>query len=171
MTWTTPRTWVAGETVTAAMLNAQVRDNLNVISPLGDITQLTQYTPVLTATTTNPTLGTAGTISGAYSRIGGQVAGTFTLVFGTTPSSGSGSYLVTVPAAANSQQPLGTVIGAARALDASASTYTTYTAELFSTTQMVFRVGNNNNVNWGSTSPAAPAVNDTMSGNYIYGAA
>lgn len=28
-TWTTPRTWVAGELVTAAMMNTHVRDNLN----------------------------------------------------------------------------------------------------------------------------------------------
>jgi|SRR5690348_8448631 len=30
-TWTTPRTWVAGELVTAAMLNTHVRDNLNAL--------------------------------------------------------------------------------------------------------------------------------------------
>ena len=29
MAWTNPRTWVAGETVTAAYLNTNVRDNLN----------------------------------------------------------------------------------------------------------------------------------------------
>jgi hypothetical protein len=28
MTWTTPRTWIAGEIVTAALMNAQIRDNL-----------------------------------------------------------------------------------------------------------------------------------------------
>ena len=28
MAWTAPRTWVTGETVTAALMNAQVRDNL-----------------------------------------------------------------------------------------------------------------------------------------------
>lgn len=31
MAWTDPRTWVAGEQVTAALLNAQVRDNLDVL--------------------------------------------------------------------------------------------------------------------------------------------
>ncbi len=31
MAWTTPRTWVTGELVTAAMLNAHVRDNFNVV--------------------------------------------------------------------------------------------------------------------------------------------
>ncbi len=30
MAWTAPRTWVTGETVTAALLNTHVRDNFNV---------------------------------------------------------------------------------------------------------------------------------------------
>ena len=32
MTWATPRTWVAGETITAAKLNT-IRDNLNETAP------------------------------------------------------------------------------------------------------------------------------------------
>jgi hypothetical protein len=31
MAWTTPRTWSTGETVTAAIMNAHVRDNLNFL--------------------------------------------------------------------------------------------------------------------------------------------
>lgn len=31
MAWTTPRTWVAGEIVTAAQLNTHVRDDLNIL--------------------------------------------------------------------------------------------------------------------------------------------
>jgi len=31
MAWNTPRTWSPGETVTAALLNAQIRDNLNLL--------------------------------------------------------------------------------------------------------------------------------------------
>jgi hypothetical protein len=31
MAWSTPRTWNAGETVTASLMNAHVRDNLNVL--------------------------------------------------------------------------------------------------------------------------------------------
>lgn len=33
MTWTTPRTWTVGETVTAAMMNAHVRDNESALYP------------------------------------------------------------------------------------------------------------------------------------------
>lgn len=32
MAWTAPRTWVAGETVTATLLNAHVRDNLKALT-------------------------------------------------------------------------------------------------------------------------------------------
>jgi hypothetical protein len=32
MAWTTPRTWSPGETVTAALMNAQIRDNSNVVA-------------------------------------------------------------------------------------------------------------------------------------------
>lgn len=43
MAWTAPRTWVTGETVTAALLNAHVRDNLletsaATVTTAGDIT-------------------------------------------------------------------------------------------------------------------------------------
>jgi hypothetical protein len=34
MAWTTPKTWSAGETLTAANFNTHIRDNLNAIGPL-----------------------------------------------------------------------------------------------------------------------------------------
>jgi microcystin-dependent protein len=37
MAWTTPRTWVAGETLTAALMNQQVRDNWNAAFPTGSL--------------------------------------------------------------------------------------------------------------------------------------
>lgn len=33
MAWTTPRTYTTGELITAAMLNANIRDNMNVVNP------------------------------------------------------------------------------------------------------------------------------------------
>jgi hypothetical protein len=41
MAWTEPRTWSDGETVTAAMLNAQVRDNLLAVLPAAGTSALT----------------------------------------------------------------------------------------------------------------------------------
>lgn len=32
MAWSTPRTWTSGETVTAAIMNAHIRDQLNILS-------------------------------------------------------------------------------------------------------------------------------------------
>lgn len=37
MAWTSPRTWVAGEVVTAAELNTHVRDNLISVLPVGSV--------------------------------------------------------------------------------------------------------------------------------------
>lgn len=34
MAWTTPRTWTTGELVTAAIMNAHVRDNFNALAPI-----------------------------------------------------------------------------------------------------------------------------------------
>lgn len=57
MAWTAPRTWSPGETVTAALMNAHVRDNMNVlktnIADNGDInlgSQLANRPSVLTKT-------------------------------------------------------------------------------------------------------------------------
>lgn len=35
MSWTTPRTWTTGELVTAAIMNAHVRDNQTTLNPAG----------------------------------------------------------------------------------------------------------------------------------------
>lgn len=37
MAWTAPSTWVAGATLTAAQLNAQLRDNLLAVTPAGSL--------------------------------------------------------------------------------------------------------------------------------------
>lgn len=58
----------------------------------------TGYTPALTASTTNPTLGTSPTDSGRYSQIGKNVTGWVYIIFGATGMApGSGAYYVSVP--------------------------------------------------------------------------
>lgn len=42
MAWTAPRTWTAGETLTAALLNTHLRDNLNAAFPVGSLHFLIQ---------------------------------------------------------------------------------------------------------------------------------
>lgn len=47
MAWTSPRTWVAGAALSAAQLNAHLRDNLLALLPLDQVAW-TSYTPTLT---------------------------------------------------------------------------------------------------------------------------
>lgn len=94
MAWTSPSTWVAGAVVTAAQLNAQVRDNFKAI---GD--PWTSYTPTWTASTTNPTIGN-GTLLGSYSQAGKLVHFRIRVTFGSTSTVGSGTYFWTLPVTA-----------------------------------------------------------------------
>lgn len=96
MAWTTPSTWVAGAVVTAAQLNTQLRDNMKA---LGD--PWIAYTPTLTASTTNPTLGTGSTASGFYIAAGKLIIGKAKIVFGSSGAvAGSGQYRLSLPVTA-----------------------------------------------------------------------
>lgn len=92
MAWTVPRTWVAAEVVTAALLNTHLRDNLKA---LGDA--WASYTPAWTASTTNPTLGN-GTITGVFIQPGKLVHMRVRITAGSTTTFGSGNYQVSLPA-------------------------------------------------------------------------
>jgi hypothetical protein len=90
---TTPRTWAAGEVVTAAEMNTEVRDAITGIQAAW-----TAYTPTLTATTTSPTLGTGSSATGAYLQIGKLFFVRGVIVFGTSGVvAGSGNYRVSMP--------------------------------------------------------------------------
>jgi hypothetical protein len=87
---TTPRTGVAGEVVTAAEMNSEVRDAFAGIQAAW-----TAYTPVLTASTTNPT---GQTFSGsAWIRFGSTVI--FRAVVSMAATAGTGNYSLTLPVA------------------------------------------------------------------------
>jgi|SRR5882757_863645 len=90
MAWTPPRTWLAGERLTALLGNQQWRDNLKAI---GD--PWTAYTPVLTGTT-NPVIGN-GSLLGAYVLAGKLVHWRWSFTSGTTTTYGSGNYVITLP--------------------------------------------------------------------------
>lgn len=72
MAWTSPRTWVTGEIVTAAELNANVRDNLALLGP--PVAGYVNSAGVIGA-------GTGFTVSGS----GGNYTVTFTTVFASQP--------------------------------------------------------------------------------------
>lgn len=112
---TTPRTWVTGETVTAAELNTEIRDALTGIQAAW-----TSYVPTLTASTTNPTLGTGGSATGSYIQWGKTIIGQGRILFGSTMTAGSGTYKIALPVTAN--PGVETAVGVAYLFDSSGST-------------------------------------------------
>lgn len=75
---------------------------------------LQSYTPILTAVTTNPTLGTAGFIRGFYYQIWDQIWTWGEFRFGTASiNAGSGIYMVTLPFEANTLLGASVSLGAA----------------------------------------------------------
>lgn len=109
---TTPRTWVAGEVVTAAEMNTEVRDALTGIQ-----TAWTAYTP----TTAGVTLGTGGTITGAYMQVGKTIHYRVTMTLGTGGLlTGTGFIGLPVTAVTRTSR---TPMGAAVCFDSSANAY------------------------------------------------
>lgn len=88
---TTPRTWNAGEVVTAAMLQAEIRDQFNSI-----FAAWTTYTPTWTATTTDPVLNN-GVLTGRYLKIGRTCHVSMILTIGSTTTLGAGAYTFGLP--------------------------------------------------------------------------
>ncbi len=85
-----------------------------VTGPTGSfaITPWTIYTPVLTASTTNPVLGN-GSITGRYVSIGATIIGEIRVIAGTAGfSRGLGAYSISLPTAAvfENFQPVGQVV-------------------------------------------------------------
>ena len=83
MAWTAPRTWVAGEIVTAALMNAHLRDNL---LELGNPSAAwTTYTPSLAQ---NAALSTT-TLTAEYSQSGKKVKGNVFALFSSAGTAAS----------------------------------------------------------------------------------
>lgn len=86
--------------ITATRLN-NIEAMLASIANAGDA--WTTYTPALTASTSNPNLGTTGSITGRYIQVGKTVTGEARLSFGgSSISAGSGAYSVSIPVTASS---------------------------------------------------------------------
>ncbi|MET4925458.1 hypothetical protein P3L51_24415 [Streptomyces sp. PSRA5] len=86
-----PRTWVAGETVSEAMMNTEVRDQFNSM-----FAAWPTYTPAWTASTTNPILGTS-IITGRYLKVGRRVDVSVLLTTASGTGFGAGIYAFSVP--------------------------------------------------------------------------
>lgn len=154
MTWTDPRTWVAGEVVTDGLLNAHVRDNLKAI---GDARQT--YTPVLSGWT----LGN-GTLLGYYSQAGKWITGTIIFTFGST-STTSGNLRVSLPVpAAHYPHP----VGQAGINDASAGYYW---RTALTTTTSVLQIASESDARVTGTVPMTWATGDQCLIEFAYEAA
>lgn len=92
MAFSSPRTWVTGEVVTAAHMNQEVRDNLNAIVPDGVTGNA--WSPTLEATTTNPT---TSAVAGVEQTVAGEQK---LWVRWVLSAAGSGTYFVTLPSTA-----------------------------------------------------------------------
>ncbi|MFI8297278.1 hypothetical protein ACIGCZ_15195 [Streptomyces nigra] len=87
----TPRTWVVGEVVSAAVMNQEIRDQFNSM-----FSAWTAYTPTWTSTGTAPSLGN-GTILGRYMKIGRTVICHINMTAGSTTTYGTGNYNWSLP--------------------------------------------------------------------------
>lgn len=152
----TPRTWVAGEVVTAAFMNTEVRDPFTGIQAAWSI-----YTPSWTASTSNPTLGN-GTIVGHYLQVGKHIDFWIKLTLGSTTTVGSGLYQITVPIAPFATHPLHFDIFYT---DASAGTFYRGVTFLPSGSRVTMAYDNSTAggalLSLTNTTPVVPAVGDT----------
>jgi hypothetical protein len=159
MAWTAPRTWVAGETLTAALLNTHLRDNLKA---LGD--SWTAYTPTLT----NWTLGN-GTLTGSYIQVGKLVIGKVFFTVGSTTTV-SGTLVISLPVTKVSDDALGTSLhGSAMLFDTSSSARAVRHVFQQSTAAMNFYDASGQVQN--ATNPWAWASGDKLNATFMYEAA
>ena len=88
MAWTTPRTWVVGEVVTASIMNAHVRDNENAIDSAGWLGGATGLAGGSSTSTTVALVGTSSVTvtvpSGLSSRRRIMVTASFSVSYGGT---------------------------------------------------------------------------------------
>lgn len=109
---TAPRTWVASEVVTAAMMNTEVRDAFTGIQAVW-----TTYTPTITGWTQGN-----GTVAGRYMQIGKTIKVRIKFTFGST-SVASGSINFSDPVAAASDYVTHDTVGGCHLFDTSAAAH------------------------------------------------
>ena len=138
MAWTTPRTWVSGETVSATLMNAQIRDNLNLLK-----TEITDNGAILARKKVFADVTSRSSPSGAVAAWGATAQ---TIPGGTLASAGDYLRIEAFGVLANNgnAKNLGMLFGAASALPLNARGdqgyafhLVGYVIRLTSTTQLV----------------------------------
>jgi hypothetical protein len=157
MTWVSPRTWLAGEKLTAAKLQ-ELSDSLKAI---GD--PWASYTPTLTASVSNPA---PSAYSGGYIQAGKLVMFRFKITMSATV--GSGTYSIALPVAGNALFPA--AFGRADLFDSSAGVI--YPRTLLSSGGSTLGVLNDENATRvAATVPFTFATGDIIAGYGMYEAA
>ena len=130
----------------------------------------TAYTPSLTASTTNPNIGSTGNIGGRYIQIGKTVIGQAKVVFGGTGvSAGSGVYYISLPVTALNA---GQVEGQFFAQDESAAARQIGSAWSDTTTKLAFFYdGASGYPAVAASAPWTWAANDILACKFVYEAA
>lgn len=131
----------------------------------------TTWTPALTGSSVNPTLGTGGSTSGRYMQIGKLVRATYSIVFGTSGvAAGTGEYRISLPVSANATTPI--VFEGTCVLFDSAPTNTFALAFSYLQSSTLFRLAiSGTNLVVQSGAPFTWAANDQINGTITYEAA
>lgn len=160
MAWTSPRTWVAGETVTAAILNTHVRDNLLDLG--GTAAAWTAFTPSLT--------NFAGTITSArYKQIGKLVVVNVRISLTGAPT---GQLTISVPVNyVSGTITNGITVGRAVATDSGTGFHFGAIFPAGGTPNTATIVGSTSLNNWNATVPFTWAASDQLSLDMLYEAA
>lgn len=125
MPWTTPETFTAGQTLTAASMNA-LSGNDAMLADIGSRAAWTEYT--VTASGGSITAGTGGTVNGRWFRVGRLIIVQAGFSLGTGGSLAAGPISLSVPvAAATTARPQ---IGSVWMYDQSAAAYAFGVCEL-----------------------------------------
>lgn len=160
MAWTTPGTAVAGDVLTAAFWNAQVRD------------QMTEVAPIMNAWTTfTPTVAQGGTTNIAktvtyskYVRVGKFVFWQFRLDM---TGAGTAANAVTISLPVN--PATSSVVGFGNGQISDASTSIGYHGMWINISNLLYFIGDWSGVNtWGSSPNIAIASSDSIYGSVYY---
>lgn len=163
MAWTDPRTWVTAETVTAALLNTHVRDNLKAFSDARTDT----YDPALSATSINVTYTLQ---EGMTITVGKLIVCQVNLKVNTVTNAGTGDYSISLPSDARVPASGLAHIGNGMVYDVSATTRYLMTVERTAASSV--KLGRDGVSGfWGAGAPFTLATGDEVHLSLVYEAA
>jgi hypothetical protein len=154
--------WAVAEKITAAKLNTTF--------PLTNGPTWSSYTAALTATTTNPTLGSGSNTAGRYTRIGDLVVVQVEVLFGSSgAAAGSGTYEVSLPVNIDSGVETDIIAGHGKLLDAGARHYMVLAQR--QAANKVVMIAENTGAHITNASPFTWTNNDSIQLHLVYEAA